>query len=175
MRLKSLRELLGSDVLVQDERIGALYDVYLDRDSALVPYLVVGTAPRRFLLVSTGIALHDARAGVRLALSLAQLQCGAGACPLDAASAWLQHRRLCRGSEVLGYSAEAQDGGAGVLFDILIDDEAWSVDYVVVDWRPEGGVGKRLVPLHWVAAIDVARHVVRVRSTRAELADSPPP
>jgi sporulation protein YlmC with PRC-barrel domain len=174
MRLKSLKELLGSDVLVQEERIGALYDVYLDRDSNLVRYLVVATAPRGHLLVTAGIAMHEGRAGVRLALSRAQLECGAGAWPLHAANAWLQHWRVCRGTELLNYRAEAQDGSAGRLLDILIDDEAWSVDYVVVDARPEGGAGKVLVPLQWVASIDVARGALRVRRTRAELAESPP-
>jgi hypothetical protein len=173
MRLKPLKELLGSDVRVMHERIGALYDVYLDRDSSLVRYLVVGTEPRGHLVVSAGIATHDP-AGIRLALSRAQLECGAGAWPLDAANVWLQHWRLCRGTELLRYRAEAQDGSAGRLLDILIDDEAWSFDYVVVDVGPEGGAGKVLVPLQWVTSIDVGRRAVRVRRTRAELAHSPP-
>jgi hypothetical protein len=172
MRLKSLRELLGNDVRVEKERIGALYDVYLDRDSALLRYLIVATAPRRHLLVSASVALHDGR-GVRLVLSRAQLKYGAGAWPLDAANAWLQHSRLCRGRELLGYRAEAQDGSAGRLLDILIDDETWSVDYLVVDACAEGGAGKVLVPLQWVASIDVGRRTFLVRRTRAQLAHSP--
>jgi hypothetical protein len=173
MRLKSLRELLGRDVRVEKERIGALDDVYLDRDSTMVRYLIVATAPRRKILVSAGVALHDGRS-VQLALSRAQLKCEAGAWPLDAANVWLQHSRLCRGTELLGYRAEAQDGSAGRLLDILVDDGAWSVDYAVVDLRAGGGPGKVLVPLQWVAAIDAVRRTLRVRRTRAELAHSPP-
>jgi hypothetical protein len=169
--MKSLKELLGSDVRVQEERIGALDDVCIDCHSILVRYLIVAGAPRRPLLVSAGVALHNRR-GVRLALSRAQLKCGAGAWPLDAANTWLQHSRLCRGTELLRYRAEARDGSAGRLFDILIDDEAWSVDYVVLD-SCEAGAGSVLVPLDWVASIDVQRRALLLRRTRHELTRSP--
>lgn len=173
MRVKSLRELLGTDVRVEEERIGPLVDVCLDRHSSLVRYLIVATGPRRHTVVSAGVALHGRR-GVKLALSRAQLKYGAGAWPLDAANAWLQHSRLCRGTELLGYGAEAQDGSAGRLFDILIDDQAWSVEYVVLD-SCAGGPGRVLVlvPLDWVASIDVRRRALLVRRTRYELAHSP--
>lgn len=175
MPLTSLKELLGRDVLVRGARIGRLRDVCIDRDSGLVRYVVVATAPRTHLVVSTGLAQHASAGGVQLALSSAQLECGAGAWPLEGANTWLQHQRLCRGAEVLGYRAEARDGSAGRVLDMLIDEEEWSIDYVIIDSLSEGSGRKLLVSLHWVAAFDVARGALRLRRTRAELAESPAP
>ena len=178
MRLKPMKELLGGEVLAHDGRIGALYDVYFERDSGQVRYLVVANkapAPRH-LLVSAGIARQvGPRGGVLVALSRAQLQCGAGAWSLERARPWLDHGRLCSGSEVLGFGVEAQDGSAGRLADLLIDGEAWSIDYVIVDSQAGDLSHQVLLPLHWVAAIDVARKALRVRRTRDELRSSPGP
>jgi sporulation protein YlmC with PRC-barrel domain len=67
------------------------------------------------------------------------------------------------------------DGAAGRVADLLLDDEAWSIDYLIVDTAEAAGVRRVLVPLDWVAAIDPGRRTVQVQRTREELRDSPAP
>lgn len=57
-------------------------------------------------------------------------------------------------SEVIGYAIQARDDEAGHLEDFIIDDGAWSIDYLIVDtrkWLP----GKQIMlSPHWVERID---------------------
>lgn len=178
MRLFSLMELLGNEVLVHDGRIGVLDDLYFDRDCGKVRYLVVakGRAARQPpVVVSTGLTRRLSTQGVLIALSRAQLECGAGAWPLEGARAWLDHARLCSAEQVLGFSVQAEDGSAGLLLDLLIDDEHWEIDYALVECDDRLSPRPVLVPLHWVAAIDLGRRSLRLRCTREELENCPGP
>lgn len=78
------------------------------------------------------------------------------------------HLRSCR--ELVGYQAEALDGKAGRIDDLLIDDGDWSVAQFVVDTREWLPGGQRQVPaeamqsIHWSARevrLDTHRQTVR--------------
>ncbi|HEX5738195.1 MAG TPA: PRC-barrel domain-containing protein [Hydrogenophaga sp.] len=85
---------------------------------------------------------------------------------LDAAQR--SHLRSCQ--EVIGYKAEALDGSAGKIDDILIDDVSWSVEQFVVDtrrWLPGGQVkvpAEDLQSINWSVRevhLDTQKQTVR--------------
>ena len=145
-----MRDLLGDQVLASDERVGALDDMYFDGESWRVRYLVVAADSRR----SGELVLVDVSGE-----------------PLPSGDLG----GMCSGRDVLGFLIEAEDGAAGRVADLLLDDETWSIDYLIVDTAEAAGVRRVLVPLDWVAAIDPGRRTVRVQRTREELRDSPGP
>jgi hypothetical protein len=100
---------------------------------------------------------------------------GAGIWPMEAASTWLKHRQLYSARAVVGLRVEARDGAAGCVADMLVDDEEWTVDYLITDMAPARGRRQVLVPLDWVGPLDVAKGAVYLRRTREELRCSPSP
>jgi hypothetical protein len=102
------------------------------------------------------------------------VECGAGAWPVEDASRWLSKARVCSSRAVVGMAVEAEDGAAGRVADLLVDDELWSIDYILVDALPAAGGRQLLVPLDWVRLIDCAHGSVHLRCTRRELGRSPP-
>lgn len=145
-----MRELLGDEVVASDELLGALDDMYFDGASWRVRYLVV--------------APDSAGSGGQVLVDVSGL-------PPEPR----ELEGMCSGRDVLGFLIEAEDGAAGRLADLLLDDEAWSIDYLIVDTAEAAGVRQVLVPLDWVAEIDPGRRTVRVQRTRKELRDSPGP
>jgi sporulation protein YlmC with PRC-barrel domain len=81
------------------------------------------------------------------------------------------HLRSLR--EVSGYHIAAADGEMGRMDDLVIDDEAWTVRYIVVDtgtWLP----GKRvLVASAWIEGIDWDEHQVHTDLTRRQIGEAP--
>jgi len=77
-------------------------------------------------------------------------------------------------NEVIGYHIHASDGEIGHVEDFLVEDDDWSVHYLVVDtknWWP----GKQvLISPMSVREIDWAGRQVRLGATRQKVKDSPP-
>jgi hypothetical protein len=172
-----MQQLQGDDVLARDGRIGALEDIYFDGASWQVRYLVVATGGLRSsrLLVSVACVAQalPARDRILTKLFCKQIEFGAGAWPIEAASHWLDRGRVCSGRSVIGFRIEAEDGAAGRLADLLVDEEEWSIDYLIIDVADAAGVRQILMPLDWVDAIDLQRSTVRVFRTREQLRNSP--
>jgi hypothetical protein len=76
--------------------------------------------------------------------------------------------------EVDGYSIEAVDGGIGHVEDFILDDETWSVRYLVVDTRKWLSGKRVLVSPEWVDTIRWRDRIVRVGLSKEEVRDSPP-
>lgn len=77
-------------------------------------------------------------------------------------------------AEVNGYHIEARDGEIGHVEDFILDDETWTLRYIVVDtknWLPGRKV---LVSPHWIKSVDWASSKVTVDLTREEIEKSPP-
>jgi hypothetical protein len=76
-------------------------------------------------------------------------------------------------NEVLGYAIEATDGSIGVVDDFVLEDDTWTIRYMVIDthkWLP----GKRvLVAPPWIDGIDWSQADVRIDLTREQIRDSP--
>ena len=75
--------------------------------------------------------------------------------------------------DVRGYEIQARDGEIGAVDDFLIDDQSWTIRWVVVDtarWLP----GKKvLVSPEWVDAVAWGDRAVRVALTREQIQNAP--
>jgi hypothetical protein len=75
--------------------------------------------------------------------------------------------------EVTGYHIEALDGEVGHVEEFIMDDELWTLRYMVVDtqnWLPGRKV---LVSPTWVKSLDWAEQKVTVELTCDAVKDSP--
>ena len=77
-------------------------------------------------------------------------------------------------NEVAGYSIQAVDGGIGKLEDLILDDEAWAVRYLLVDTKPWWPGGQVIVATDWVTDIRWADRAISVDLTRQAVKKSPP-
>jgi uncharacterized protein YrrD len=82
------------------------------------------------------------------------------------------HLRSC--NAVTGYHVHGSDHAVGHVEGFLLDDQGWTVRYLIVDthnWWPGDHV---LLPTAAVSAIDWSSRAVRVTVTRAQVQSSPP-
>jgi sporulation protein YlmC with PRC-barrel domain len=175
MLMKAMDQLLGDEVVARDGHIGTVEDIYFDGDCWQVSYLLVAVDEARVLVpVACVMAAAPARNRVSLALSREQVGLGAGAWPMDAAVHWLNDARICSAREAVGLRIVAEDGPAGRVTDLLVDEETWSIDYIVASAGDAFASRQVLVPLDWVDAMDPRQAMLRMRRTRAQLCSAPP-
>jgi len=82
------------------------------------------------------------------------------------------HLRSC--AAVKGYHVHGSDHEVGHVEGFLLDDQDWTIRYLIVDtrnWWPGDHV---LLATAAVSAIDWSLHEVRVKATRAQVQTSPP-
>jgi uncharacterized protein YrrD len=88
----------------------------------------------------------------------------------DASSSGLTLRSV---NEVIGYDIQASDGEIGHAADLIVDDEAWVIRYIVVDthdWLP----GKKvLVSPSWARAVTWPERNIYVGLSKEMVKDSP--
>jgi hypothetical protein len=75
--------------------------------------------------------------------------------------------------EVTGYYIKARDGDIGHVEDLMVEEESWTIRYVVVDtvnWWPGRKV---LVAVHWFHDVNWGDHQVQTDLTRDEIRNSP--
>ena len=90
----------------------------------------------------------------------------------DLEAAERSHLRSAK--ELIGYRVEASDGDAGDLDDLAIDDQDWSIRYLIVDakrWWPGGLV---MVRPSEVQGIHYDGAMLKLRTSKQALRDSPP-
>jgi len=75
--------------------------------------------------------------------------------------------------EVTGYHIEASDGKIGHVEDFLVDEQAWSLRYLVVDTRNWLPGRKVLVKPSWVNSVDWADRRVSIALTIESIKNSP--
>jgi hypothetical protein len=84
---------------------------------------------------------------------------------------WDSHLRSTR--DVTGHHIQAVDGEVGHVADFIVDDETWTIRYLVVatqNWWP----GKQvLVSPHWIKRVDWIESKVYVDLSREEIKKSP--
>lgn len=76
--------------------------------------------------------------------------------------------------EVEGYDIEARDGGIGHLEDFIIDDQTWTIRYVVVDTSNWWFGRKVLVDPEWIDAIEWSPRRIHVDLPRQVIKEGPP-
>lgn len=75
--------------------------------------------------------------------------------------------------DVSGYYIEANDGDIGHVDDFLIDDESWTVRYLVIDTRNWWPGKKVLLSPQWVSDVSQADSRVYVDLTREQIKGAP--
>jgi hypothetical protein len=81
------------------------------------------------------------------------------------------HLRSTR--EVIGYAIHARDGQIGHVDDFVVEDEIWSIRYMVVDVRQWLSVKRVLVAPHWAEEVDWARRRVNLDLSKEVIENSP--
>jgi hypothetical protein len=76
-------------------------------------------------------------------------------------------------TDVVGYHIAATDGDLGHVDDFLVDDERWSIHYMVVD-TSNWWLGKKvLVSSDWITSVDWNNSLLHVDLTREKIKNSP--
>jgi hypothetical protein len=75
--------------------------------------------------------------------------------------------------EVIGYHIEARDGKIGHVEDLIVDDDTWTIRYLVVDTRNLLPGEKVLVAPTWIKGISWSDSKVSVDLTTGQVKDSP--
>lgn len=73
-----------------------------------------------------------------------------------------------------GYHVEATDGSIGHVEDFILDEEGWTVRYVVVDTRNWLASKQVIVSTEWVEGIDRPGRTVALSLSREQIKNSPP-
>ncbi len=76
-------------------------------------------------------------------------------------------------NEVVGYDIQSLDGEIGHVEDLVVDDETWTIRYVVVDTRDWLPGKKVIVSPEWVESMNWAAREVVVGHTRDQIENSP--
>jgi PRC-barrel domain protein len=76
-------------------------------------------------------------------------------------------------SEVIGYYIQATDGDLGHVEDFLVDDQSWTIRYMIVDTRNWLPGKKMLVSPQWIERVDWNDEKVYVSLTREQIQNSP--
>lgn len=174
MLVRTVGELLGTEVHAVDGRYGVLEDAFFDHDCWQLCYLLIAAGAKRSL-VSIACVDPAASAGapLRLVLSRARLAGGAGSWPMDEAGEWLDDIRVCSARHALGWHVLAEDGPVGVLADLLVEWHGLSIPYLVVNANEAFGLPQIALSLDWAEPLEPLEATVRMRRTRAQLRHSP--
>ncbi len=76
-------------------------------------------------------------------------------------------------AEVTGYYIHARDGDLGHVEDFLIDDESWTVRYVVVDTKNWWPGKKVLIAPQWITELRWGESIMRIDMSRESIKSSP--
>ena len=72
-----------------------------------------------------------------------------------------------------GYYIQATDGDIGHVEDFLVDDQSWTIRYMLVDTTNWWAGKKVLVAPAWITRVDWGESKVHVTVTRAQIKASP--
>jgi sporulation protein YlmC with PRC-barrel domain len=170
--LRSVSDLRRFTIATTDGDLGQVGDLYFDDRSWAVRYLAVDAGkwlPGRRVLVSPVSVRSSDPTNFHIALSTQQVTTSPDGpnirmVPVSSPQGGVQRGTVARGGEgsdghlqtataVLGYTVQAEDGEIGHVKDVLVDDKAWAIRYLVVDTR-DWWSGKRvLVSPQWLARV----------------------
>ena len=126
--LRSVSDLKHVTIAAMDGSLGSVSDLCFDDRSWAVRYLVVeaGTwlPSGRVFVPPVSVQSLDTTT-LRIALSKKQIKVSSTVNTGDA--------HLQTATAVMGYAMQAEDGEIGHVKDVLVDDRAWAIRYLVVD------------------------------------------
>jgi len=195
--LRGISDLRRFTIAGTDGDLGSVGDVYFDDRSWSVRYLVVDAGTwfpgRRVLVAPIAVRRSDATT-LHVALSRQQVAAGLdvtarGLPGSSTQQGGVEPANLVRAGEtadghlrtataIMGYAIQTEDGEIGHVKDVLVDDRAWAIRYLVVDTENRWvGTGVWVSPtwlthVRWDASKTlccIATAVVANRSGRAAM------
>ena len=146
--LRSVSELKQFTIAATDGSLGSVSDLYFDDRSWAVLYLVVedGTwlPSGRAFVPPVSVRSSDSTT-LRVALSKTQVKVSSLVNTGDA------HLQTATG--VMGYAMQTEDGEIGRVKDVLVDDKAWAIRYLVVDTEKWWGGKTVWVSPEWLTRV----------------------
>jgi sporulation protein YlmC with PRC-barrel domain len=162
--LRAISDLKRFTIAATDGYLGSVSDLYFDDRSWVVRYLVVDAGPwlpgHRLFVSPLSVRRSDPTT-LRLGLSMRQVEISSvssaqpcGVLPENLARAGDGGDfHLQTATAVMGYAIRAEDGEIGHVKDVLVDDKAWAIRYLVVDTE-HWWAGKRvLVSPGWLTRV----------------------
>jgi sporulation protein YlmC with PRC-barrel domain len=147
--LRSVSDLKQVTISAMDGRLGSVSDLYFDDRNWAVRYLVVEGGiwlpSGRAFVPPVFVESSESSTTLRVALSKDQVKASP---PADTGDAHLQPA-----TAVMGYAMQAEDGEIGHVKDVLVDDKAWAIRYLVVDTKTWWGGKNVLVSPEWLTRV----------------------
>ena len=162
--VRGIGDLKRFTIAATDGEVGSVSDLYFDDRSWAVRYLVVDAGPRlpgRRLLVPPVSVRSSNQTTLRLGVSMRQVESDSvsSAQPYGVLPESLTRAgdggdlHLQTATSIMGYTIRAEDGEIGHVKDVLVDDKAWAIRYLVVDTE-EWWAGKTvLVSPGWLTRV----------------------
>jgi sporulation protein YlmC with PRC-barrel domain len=189
--LRSVKEMQEYVAAAVDGEIGEVEEFYLDDRYWTVRYLVVrmddGEAYRRVLIAPAALGQPDREGQVlQVALSVEQAsqrpdidsdrpvsrqESSASVPSEEPGRPGDPHLRSSK--EVIGYHIQARDGEIGHVEDFVVNDETWTIHFVVVNTRNWWPGRKVLMAPMWIKQVDWAAGKVEVDLSRGTIEKSP--
>lgn len=195
--LRSMRDLEGFTLVAIDGDIGDVSDFYFDNEAWVIRYLVVETGSWLFggqvLISPFSIGLPD-WASRRLPINVEKQEVTdilesehnrraiAAAEHRPAVESWAiaaptqeptddQSLRSCRA--LIGCHIKATDGDIGHVDDVLINEDTWAIQYLVVNTSHWWHGHKVLIAPEWIAEVSWPDRIVAVDLEQAAVRKSP--
>lgn len=148
--LRSLSDLRQFTIRATDENLGSVRDGYFDDRNWTVRYVVVQSRelPFRRVLVAP-VSLQSSKSNpsiLRVGLTTKEIADDTGAGEIG-----VSHLRAV--TALIGYTVQSEDGEIGHVEDVLVDDRAWAIRYLVVNaekWCPDKTI---LVSPEWLTQV----------------------
>jgi hypothetical protein len=185
--LRRFNDIRALTIGASDGGIGTVDDVYFDDASWTVRYVVVDTGrwlPGRHVLLSPAVLRGFDGPGRQIKTHLRRSEVEASPSVDTARPVSRQHEialqrhygydpHLRSARAVSGYGIRAVDGELGHVEDFLVDEQDWTIRYLIVDprsWWPGAHV---LVGTDWIRDVSWDARVVEVDVTRAAVRGAP--
>ncbi len=191
--LRGAKELEGATIHATDGDVGILADLYFDDDAWTIRYLVIdvnATVPGRKILVSpTGVQNVDLElCRIDVSLDREQIESSPSADtaqPVSGQKEETLHKysdsiyresvdsHLRSVGQVIGHTIQARDGDIGHIQDLLVYDQTWRINYLLIDISTLWSGKKVILPPAWVRQVKWAERRVLVDLKRETVKNSP--
>lgn len=146
--LRSVSDLKHVTITAMDGSLGSVSDLYFDDRSWAVRYLVVDAGTwlpgDRVFVPPVSVRSADSST-LRVALNKKQVMVSSMVHTGDA--------HLQPATAVMGYAMQTEEGEIGHVKDVLVDDKAWAIRYLVID-TAQWWAGKQvLVSPAWLTRV----------------------
>ena len=175
--LRGINDLGRFTIAATDGDLGRVGDVYFDDRSWDVRYLAVDAGDwlsgRRVLVSPAAVRTSDTTLHVALSKRQLGVEPANPGRVCESADAHLQ-----TATAVMGYTVQAEDGEIGHVADVLVDDRAWAIRYLVVAPENRWAGKKVLVSPAWLTHVawDASKTLCCIATAIADgIADSKAP